>query len=391
MSRIGWIGCGKLGLPVCLALDAAGHDVTVWDTSPEPATWLAERLYPHQEDGVDELLAVHSITVAEFDISEACDAEVVFVAVPTPHEERFEGVTRLPEERADFDYSSLRSVLAQIDVAPSTVVAVVSTVLPGTWRSHLARVAPKRYVYNPSFIAMGTVIDDVRNPEFVLLGGEPEDCEVVAEVWAKLHDAPVLQTDITSAEAVKVAYNSFISAKIALANTWAELAERIGFDVDAVTAAWRLATDRITSGRYLAAGMGDGGACHPRDLIALSWLAQHHRLSFDLFGDLARQREAHTDWLASLIPDGSAIHGEAYKPGSRLSTGSAARLLSSFLTEAGKAHTIGDDIEAAEVNVIATAHPAYADRKWPEGSTVLDPLGIIEDQPGVTVHRIGRR
>ena len=98
-----------------------------------------------------------------------------------------------------------------------------------------------------------------------------------------------------NAEAIKVAYNTYISMKIAYANTWMEICHKIpGTDVDQVTGALELATTRIMSPKYLTGGMGDGGGCHPRDNIALSWLARELDLSYDFFEHLMIARERQT-------------------------------------------------------------------------------------------------
>src|SRR5262249_48100580 len=139
-------------------------------------------------------------------------------------------------------------------------------------------------------------------PEFVLAGVDRDtDADILRGVFSAVHDRPVLPMSIQSAELTKVAYNVFISAKIVFANTVMEICHKTGADCDEVTGALAQATDRVISPRYLAGGMGDGGACHPRDLIAMSWLAQRLDLSCDFLGGLVQQREAQTGWIADLV------------------------------------------------------------------------------------------
>lgn len=376
--KIGIVGAGKLGFPFALALDQAGHQVFIEDSSEQIRDLYERRLWPHAEKGVPELLAGHRIKWG------LDDCQIVFVAVQTPHQKEYDGTTPLPDTRADFDYAPLAVAISIID-AP--LVAVVSTVLPGTWKHLFTGV--ENYVYNPSFIAMGTVIDDLRNAEFNLIGSDRTDVRPLIALWRTINQAPNVETDITTAEAVKVAYNSFISMKIALANTWGWLGEKVGFDSDRVMDALTLADRRLISAAYLKPGMGDGGACHPRDLIALSWLAKEYG-TFDLFGSLAKQREAHAEWLASMLPDGIVIFGRSFKPDVNIDTGSPALLVAHFLAEQGKTFTIGEDPTPGEYNFVATAHSRYREVRWPEGSTVWDPHGIIPDQSGVDVIRTGR-
>lgn len=283
-------------------------------------------------------------------------------------------------------------------------LVVISTALPGTMRRVVVPEISDGWVtllYSPHFIAMGTTIRDYRQPEFVLIGADnPNDATQLTDLYAKVHSAPVHVMSMESAELAKVAYNTVISTKIVFANTLMEICDRTGADVDAVTGALKAATDRVVSPAYMDAGMGDGGACHPRDLIAMSWLAEQHGLSTDIFTYLVEAREAQTKWLA-----GKVIHeaenrglpivllGKAYKPGSDLQYGSPALLLAHYLTEAGVSfehydHYCGDTIPHGgwgkpTLFVIATRHPDYQNEfSFPDGSAVIDLFRYVEDNDG---------
>jgi UDPglucose 6-dehydrogenase len=197
-------------------------------------------------------------------------------------------------------------------------------------------------LYNPFFIAMGTTIPDFRDPEFVLVGTDGAHPGPLKEFYSTIHSKPVFVTTIKTAELTKVAYNTFIGLKIAFANTMMELCEKTGADVDDLVDALSLADRRILSPAYLRGGMGDGGGCHPRDNIALSWLAREVGLSYDLFSALMECRERQTEWLADMITeygDGEEwpveIMGKAYKPNTALTVGSPATLLANMLRERG--------------------------------------------------------
>jgi UDPglucose 6-dehydrogenase len=327
--KVGFVGAGKLGLPVALAIEAAGHQVRVWDPSPDVQGYIGTREIPYREEGAQELLSRSRITLLE-PIELAVWADLVLVATQTPHQPEFEGVTRLPDERADFDYTYLCDALVSVDDAKCPVV-VISTVLPGTLES----LGATHVLYNPFFIAMGTTIADFRDPEFVLIGTDGAPPQPLIDFYKTIHERPAFVTTIKTAELTKVAYNTFIGLKIAFANTMMELCEKTGSDVDDLVDALSLADKRLLSPAYLRGGMGDGGGCHPRDNIALSWLAREHNLSYDLFSALMECRERQTEWLASLIPDGTEIMGKAYKPGTNLTVGSPAVLLGNILRERG--------------------------------------------------------
>lgn len=411
--NVGFVGLGKLGLPCCLAIEKFGGH-RVWGTDKNPAVLenVRARHIPYREEGAQELLDASEITIADIPVLvAACD--IVFVAVQTPHEARFEGVTPLPPDRADFDYSFLVEAVREVaeqamEQKKSIVLAVISTVLPGTVarevRPHLNEFT--HLCYNPFFIAMGTTIHDFMNPEFVLMGtDDSETAETMKEFYGTLHNARVFETSVESAELTKVAYNTFIGIKIVFANTLMEICEATGANVDHVTDALSLATNRLISPKYLRAGMGDGGGCHPRDNIAMSWLAREINLSYDFFDSLMQARESQTRWLAQKALDASRqsglpiiVMGKAFKPETNLIVGSPALLLVEFLEGHGvQVVNFDPRIDRHEnapaqpaVYVIATRHDEFAKWPYPQGSVIIDPWGYIADLPDCTVHRIGR-
>lgn len=346
--KIGMIGLGKLGLPVALAIEAAGHEVAGYDPSPVVKEIRETATLPYVEEGAQELLSKTKLQFLQPD--EIADwADLVFVAVQTPHQPQFEGATRLPEERADFDYGYLAD--AVLSVKHAKLVVVISTVLPGTMERfdklgylHVNERTDRadRLLYNPFFIAMGTTIPDFVDPEFVLVGTDGAPPTPLIEFYKTIHSKQVFVTTIKTAELTKVAYNTYIGMKIAFANTMMELCEKTGADVDDLVDALSLADRRLMGPAYLRGGMGDGGGCHPRDNIALSWLAREVDLSYDLFGTLMECREAQTEWLANKLQEIQTasglpieILGKAYKPNTALTVGSPATLLANILSENG--------------------------------------------------------
>lgn len=410
--QIGFIGLGKLGLPTALAIEARGHQVVGWDPDPAVAEILRSRRPPCEEDGVPDLLRASSLALRPLP-EVVANSELLFVTIQTPHAPRFEGISQLPAERRDFDYSFLVDGMREVsDAVEATgedrVVVVVSTVLPGTLRRELRPLlSPRvRLVYNPFFIAMGTVIPDFLNPEFVLLGVDDDAAaEAIEGLYRTIHDRPVYRTSLENAELIKVLYNTFISTKIAFANTAMELCHRLpGTDVDAVMGALKLGGDRIISTAYLDGGMGDGGGCHPRDNIALSHLSRRLGMSFDWFENIMLQREHQTGWLADLVVRHAGgrsicVLGRAFKPGCSIETGSPSRLLLHLLEARGVSAASWDPYldpaqdrptEGPRCYVIGTRHPEFAGFPFPEGSVVVDPWRYIPPRPGVRIIAVGR-
>jgi len=417
--KIGFLGLGKLGLPCALAVDLKGHDVMGYDINPNV---MQKNGVPYKEAGpngepsIEPILKASRLRFAS-NVRELVEhSDIIFVPIQTPHEERYEGITRLPADRKDFIYRWLIEGLADLSreiaaIGQDKIVVVISTVLPGTMRKHIYPVLNDhvKICYNPFFIAMGTTMRDFLYPELVLLGVRDEDAaRCVEEFYRTILNAPIYRTSIENAEAIKVAYNTYISMKITFANTWMEICHKTpGTDVDAVTDALALATTRIISPKYLRGGMGDGGGCHPRDNIALSWLARELDLSYDFFESLMRARELQTEWLAELMesydpPDGEpmlkVILGKAFKMETNITVGSPAVLLKNLLQERGNEVEMYDphvDVRMpiprypASVFLIGTNHPEFMEFQFPEGSVVIDPWRYLPKQAGVKLVSVG--
>lgn len=400
MSKVGFIGLGKLGLPVALAIESKGHEVVGYDVRPEPYEYIKNKSIPFVEKDLQLLLDNTNIKMVET-VEEMFDCDIIFAAPQTPHDSRFEGTTRLPKDRADFDYTFLkRTVFATSEF--SGILAVISTCLPGTYEREIKQLVGKqKYVYVPQFIAMGTVLDDYLNPEFNLIGVEDEDAaNLLEKFYATINGAPCVKTDITTAEGIKVSYNTWITAKTVIANAWGEMSEKLGMNFGDIKKAWDLSTKRLISPKYTNAGMSDGGGCHPRDNIALSYIANKVGMSHNIWEDLMAAREDYEVWHADLAAKTAELHdlplvilGRAFKPETEIETGSPAILVSNILKEWGVEHIHVNDLEhyRPAVYFIATQNERYARLVFPEGSTVIDPFGFIPDQDGLEIIHIGRK
>jgi UDPglucose 6-dehydrogenase len=400
--KIAMIGCGKLGLP-CAEVMAEQYDVIGYDTIKDPLATIPLL------DTIEEAVA---------------GRDIIFVAVPTPHSEEYGGntpIANLPTK--DFDYSIVQTVLSQINqfVNQSQLVVLISTVLPGTTRNHLRPlITNARFIYNPYLIAMGSVKWDMVNPECLIIGtedgSETGDAKMLTDFYHPLmKNSPKINVGTwDEAEAIKVFYNTFISAKIGLVNMILDVAEKNGnINVDVVTDALKAATQRITGPRYLTAGLGDAGACHPRDNIA--YMAEHLDLGYDLFHAIMHSRDQQAknmaDRLITLAKEHDlpvVIHGRAYKPYVAYTIGSYSELVGYFVEQAGISLRYADPLTGDVVTddtmaVVLMAHNAAVTYfgtgvevsddtfyfRFGKGSIVLDPWRTLQSTPEYTVIHYG--
>ena len=414
--NIGVIGLGKLGLPVAVAIAFRGHSVMGYDLDPkrmskEPQSY--QEAGPYGEGDFNDWLA-GAANLSFGTMEEVVNhSEIIFIAIQTPHDSMYEGITPLPDKRVDFDYTYLRAAIRSLSglVRKETVIAIISTCLPGTIRQQIIPLLNEhmQLVYNPFFIAMGTTMRDFLQTEFVLLGVDDEGAATTVQCFYQVTThQPIQVMSIESAELTKVAYNTFISLKIIFANTIMEICTRLhSADCDEVLGALQQAKERLISPLYLNGGMGDGGGCHPRDNIAMSHLAQNLDLSFDLFEAVMESRQNQSRWKAQMLVKLAREHllpivilGFAFKPGTNLIVGSPARLVAYYVREMdmGKSllmidqYVMGLEVLLPQaVYLIGCLHPEYETLEFPKGSIVVDPHRIIPDQEGVVVIRLGER
>ena len=386
--NIGFIGVGKLGMPCAEAIASKGHSVTGYDVERRKSHLVT--MFPNIGGAVK-------------------GRDIVFVAVPTPHDPDYDG--RAPTahlEPKDFDYSIVKEVLVEANkhMTKDQLLVLISTVLPGTTRREFVDLVPNtRFVYNPYLIAMGSVAWDMVNPEMVMIGTqdgtETGDARQLVEFYKTImeNDPRYIVGTWDECECIKVFYNTFISAKIGLVNMIQDVSQAQGnINVDVVTDALANSTMRIMGPQYMKAGMGDGGGCHPRDNIALRYMAQELNLGYDLFDSIMSAREIQAKniadkMIAESIDNGLKIyiHGKAYKPNVEYCDGSYSILIGEYIKEAGfEVNYIdpltGDNVQPKEPSVILLAHSASTTYKYtgkdsfdslycdiPDNSVVIDP------------------
>jgi len=355
MAKIGFIGIGKLGLD-CAEVMAEKHEVRGYDIVPRT-----------------------SDSVRVCDIAELVEeSEWIFIAVPTPHAEGYDGsVPSSHMEPRDFGHEAVIDAINRVNANATTSkkVVLISTVLPGTTRrKFITLLDPKhQFLYNPYLIAMGSVKWDMANPEMVIIGTEDGSLTGVAGELIDLYKT-IMNNDPRyevgtwdECEAIKIFYNTFISAKVGLVNMIQDFAMKIGnINVDVVTDALAKSTMRIMGPKYMTAGMGDAGACHPRDNIALRWLAAEYEVGYDLFDTVMHAREIQARNLALFLVEESkksglpvVIHGKAYKPDVEYCIGSYSTLVGFYVKEAGLPVAYVDPLSDNKDEVVDTVdHPA---------------------------------
>lgn len=415
--RVGFIGLGKLGLPCALAINSKGHQVWGYDIDPNVSDYLKNREIPYKEEGANELLKTHSINYGTMkEVVE--NSDIIFVPIQTPHEYEFEGCTRITEARKDFDYTALKKGISELSGYVSSqveekIIIIISTVLPGTIENEILPLVGHNekfcLCYNPFFIAMGTTINDFLNPEFVLFGSKipvgpswRDDwaTNTVKNFYSTIHNKPFYKTSIKNAELIKVSYNTFIGMKIVFTNTLMEMCHKTDTNIDEVMGGLKLATDRLISTKYLTGGMGDGGGCHPRDNIAMSWLSNKIGLSHNFFDNIMKARENQTEFLCELLLQHEGpyyILGKTFKENSNLILGSPSILLSNILSEKEVEHIHYDPFVDANkpefkkgTYMVTVPHNEFKNFNFPRNSTVIDVWRILNlEGKGVKHIKVG--
>jgi UDPglucose 6-dehydrogenase len=313
---VGVIGVGYVGLVTAVCFADLGHEVVCLDVNEARIEALRAGKVPIYEPGVDRLLARNRSRLRfTLDLAEVVDrCRIVFVCVDTP-----------ATYSGDADLSRVRAV---VDALPRTgerfVLVMKSTVPVGTGEKvredmdarglgHLG------YVANPEFLREGRAVADFMEPDRIVIGAfDAADARAVADLYVNVR-APVIRTDVASAEMIKYASNAFLATKISFINEIANVCEEVGADVGVVAEGMGL--DARIGTHFLRPGIGYGGSCFPKDVKALKQLAGNSGYHFQLLmsvievNDLQKRRvvgklERH---LGSLRGTRIALLGLAFK------------------------------------------------------------------------------
>ncbi len=281
------VGAGYVGLTTAACLARLGHRVICTDVDEPRITGLQRGEIPIREPGLTELVRAGldsaRLSFVCGSAAAAARADFVFLCVPTPSG---------PDGGTDLSYLSAAASEVGPSLRPGAVVVNKSTAPAGTaqmLQRALAR-ADVSVASNPEFLRQGSAVHDFLNPDRVVVGAvDTAVAERVAGLYAGI-DAPVLATDLASAETVKYAANAFLATKLSFANAVAALCEAVGADVDDVLVG--MGHDRRIGRDYLRPGPGWGGSCLPKDTRAVIAAASEAGYDFALLRSVVEANEA---------------------------------------------------------------------------------------------------
>ena len=310
---IGVIGAGYVGLVTAAGFAELGHEVHCRDVVPEKVEALRRGEVPIHEPGLPEFIARHAARISfTTDIEPVLErARLLFCCVDTP-----------PTYSGDADLSRVERVLEEAGDSDDHALVMKSTVPVGTGRSIVRRHERLGYVSNPEFLREGTAVHDFLNPDRVVVGAPPH-AAAFADRVAALYEplgAPIVRTDLASAELIKLGSNAFLATKISFINEIANVSEEVGADVAEVARGMGL--DERIGPKFLRAGIGYGGSCFPKDVSALKQLAGNSGYHFQLLNAVIEVNELQKrrtigkllKHLGSLVGREIALLGLAFKP-----------------------------------------------------------------------------
>ena len=396
---LGVVGVGWVGLVTAACFAELGHPVVAREIVAEKVESLERGEVPIHEPGLPELVERNrerlTFTTELEPLLES--ARLIFVCVQTP-----------PKHSGDADLSAVQAAAEEIAGAEGKALVMKSTVPVGTGRT-IRRDAPGiSYVSCPEFLREGTAVEDFMKPDRVVIGADGDDqwaADAVASVYEPL-GAPIVRTDVSSAEMIKLASNAFLATKISFINEIANVCDEVGADVTEV--ARGMGMDERIGPKFLNAGLGFGGSCFPKDTQALKMLAGNIGYHFQLLSSVIEVNELQkrrvtsklTKHLGSLEGKRIALLGLAFKPdtddmreasslvlASRLEGEGAkvaaydpvaAEVAAALLPTVEMASSALDALDGADAAVLVTDWPEFAELDWVEAANRMGTPLIVD-------------
>ncbi|MGB9642090.1 MAG: UDP-glucose dehydrogenase family protein [Candidatus Ratteibacteria bacterium] len=294
MRHIGVIGAGHVGLVTAACFAKMGNIVICADNDIAKIKGLKRNQMPFYEpqleDIVTDAIKKGRLTVTSSVNKLVRSSEIIFIAVGTPS-----------TDSGEADLSAIENVIVQIAKALNSkkqkrtykLIVEKSTVpvFTGQWvKKTLTVLTPTGIEFdvaaNPEFLREGTAINDFLKPDRIVVGVESERAKRIFQELYKPLKAPMIFTDIKSAELIKHASNSFLATKISFINAISQICEKCGADIDKV--AEGMGYDRRIGMAFLKAGIGYGGSCFPKDIKAFFRLAKRFGISFNLLKEVEK-------------------------------------------------------------------------------------------------------
>jgi UDPglucose 6-dehydrogenase len=282
---IGVFGAGWVGLVTGGCFAELGHEVIVRDVVPDRIAALQAGRLPFHEPDLPEVLARNRDRITyTLDAGDLSEADAIFVCVQTP-----------PTYSGDADLSFVWSALDDLPrVERRQVLVMKSTVPVGTGEKVRAALEARGltnlgYVSNPEFLAEGHAVRDFLDPDRIVIGAFVDEDGATVEALYGGIEAPLVRTDVASAEMIKLAANAFLMTRISFINEIANVCEAVGADV--VEVAQGIGLDHRIGPHFLRAGIGYGGSCFPKDSLALKQLASNSGYHFQLLAAVIEVNE----------------------------------------------------------------------------------------------------
>jgi UDPglucose 6-dehydrogenase len=406
---VGVIGVGWVGLVTAACFAELGHPVIARDILAEKVEALSRGEISIHEPGLGEMLHRNAERLTfTTEMSDLLDgARLLFVCVDTP-----------PTYSGDADLGRVMSVVDDLRGDSSHALVMKSTVPVGTGRKIQRELIDTVYASCPEFLKEGSAIDDFMRPDRVVVGADPGNewaAEAVEAIYAPLGGERV-RTDVSSAEMIKLASNTFLATKISFINEIANVCEEVGADVSEVARGMGL--DARIGPKFLQAGLGFGGSCFGKDVSALRKLAANTGYHFQLLNavvevnELQKRRVVHKlrERLGSLVGRRVALLGLSFKPNTDDMRDAASLVLAARLEGEGVEVTAYDPVareragellpgvemastalaalEGADAAVLVTEWREFAELDWAEvakrmarplivdGRNYLDPAAL---------------
>ena len=299
--QIGVIGSGYVGLVTGACFASLGHSVTCVDNDAAKIQTLKMGQIPFYEPGLHEMVEDNvtakrlSFTTEIASVVNSC--KILFICVHTPPQ---------PDGGADLTYVEKVAKQIALHLKKYCLIVDKSTVPveTGEWvYKTIKRYAPKGVPFdvasNPEFLREGSAIRDFKIPDRIVVGVSSTRAEKLFRTLYGTMKAPLLVTDIKSAELIKHAANSFLAMKISFANALARVCDAVGADVEMVTMGMGL--DPRIGNQFLRAGIGFGGSCFPKDVSAFLYIAKHLGVSFNLLAEVLRINDRQAEYFVKTV------------------------------------------------------------------------------------------